>query len=75
MLNVNLNGGTIFLYGKGNAILAFLIIKLNRSGELKVMRVIKGFTLVISFTSHELVSVEIERESACNSWAVLVLCL
>jgi hypothetical protein len=39
---------------------------------MEVMRVIKGFSSEILFTSHELVSVEIQRESACNSWAVLV---
>ena len=75
VLDVNLDSGSILLDGERNTVLAFLVIELDGSGEKKVMRVIKSFSLIISLAAHELVGVEIERESAGDSWAVLVLCL
>lgn len=71
MLSVYSYNGSFLHNFKSDAVLAFLLIKLNRPREEKVERV--GCSVTLS--SHEFVGVEIQRQSICSPRSLLLLCL
>lgn len=71
VLGVYPDNGSFLHNFKGDAILAFLLIKLNRSRKEKVECV----GCCVALASHEFVSVEIQRQSVGSSRSFLLLCL